>query len=189
MYVSWSIAFQAIICLISYSHSKQTDLACTFIFYIAAITQLLICANLIATMAHNAERNGKMLSNGTFILELTVNWWGWWMGNKFIWSGLTLVNSVSFVLLWIQFRELEHSSGDQLFTCWCNSMEFYPPKYWGLDPLYFACVKLTISDVLNLKEHPLSKGNVGTGAWTPTCIQMSCSCIVFYDIPVMRLLG
>ncbi|XP_065920485.1 CST complex subunit STN1-like [Dysidea avara] len=37
-------------------------------------------------------------------------------------------------------------------------MEFYPPKYWGLDPVYFACVKLTIADVLNLREHPLSKG-------------------------------
>ena len=37
-------------------------------------------------------------------------------------------------------------------------MEFYPPKYWGLDPIYHACVKLTIADVLNLTEHPTCKG-------------------------------
>ena len=38
------------------------------------------------------------------------------------------------------------------------AMEFYPPKYWGLDPIYHACVKLTIADVLNLTEHPTCKG-------------------------------
>jgi len=37
-------------------------------------------------------------------------------------------------------------------------MEFYPPKYWGLDPIYYACVKLTIADVLTLTEHPTCKG-------------------------------
>lgn len=38
------------------------------------------------------------------------------------------------------------------------AMEFYPPKYWGLDPIYHACVKLSIADVLNLTEHPTCKG-------------------------------
>ena len=40
--------------------------------------------------------------------------------------------------------------------------EFYPPKYWGLDPIYQACVKLTIADVLNLAEHPTCKGTYKT---------------------------
>lgn len=41
-------------------------------------------------------------------------------------------------------------------------MEFYPPKYWGLDPMYHACVKLTVADVLNLTEHPTCKGMYST---------------------------
>ena len=50
-------------------------------------------------------------------------------------------------------------------------MEFYPPKYWGLDPIYHACVKLSIADILNLTEHPTCKGTyarIVQCATTPT---------------------
>ena len=47
-------------------------------------------------------------------------------------------------------------------------MEFYPPKYRGLDPIYHACVKLTIADVLNLTEHPTCKGMYTIGSCVRT---------------------
>ena len=35
-----------------------------------------------------------------------------------------------------------------------QELEFYPPRFWGLDPLFSARVKLNISDVLALREYP-----------------------------------
>ena len=53
------------------------------------------------------------------------------------------------------------------------AMEFYPPKYWGLDPIYHACVKLTIADVLNLLEHPMCKGTYLTWLSLLCCMQQN----------------
>ena len=33
-------------------------------------------------------------------------------------------------------------------------MEFYPPKFWGLDPLFSAKAKFNISELLTLKDYP-----------------------------------
>ena len=32
--------------------------------------------------------------------------------------------------------------------------EFFPPRFWGLDPLFSAKLKFNIRDVLNLSPYP-----------------------------------
>ena len=34
------------------------------------------------------------------------------------------------------------------------SMEYYQPRFWGLDPLFSAKAKLSVGDVLTLQEYP-----------------------------------
>ena len=35
-----------------------------------------------------------------------------------------------------------------------GTVEFFPPRFWGLDPLFSAKLKLNIRDVLNLSPYP-----------------------------------
>lgn len=35
-----------------------------------------------------------------------------------------------------------------------SEVELYPPRFWGLDPLFSAKIKLNIKDVLSLANYP-----------------------------------
>lgn len=35
-----------------------------------------------------------------------------------------------------------------------SEVDFFPPRFWGLDPLFSAKVKLNIRDVLSLANYP-----------------------------------
>lgn len=36
--------------------------------------------------------------------------------------------------------------------------EYYEPRFWGLDPVFSARVKLNVADVMSLQPHPTVPG-------------------------------
>lgn len=51
-----------------------------------------------------------------------------------------------------------------------QNLEFYPPRLWGLDPLFSARVKLNIEDVLKVPVYPEHYQGVSQTTVCSTCM-------------------
>ena len=50
--------------------------------------------------------------------------------------------------------ELEAETDSEVDGLVVGVGEFFPPRFWGLDPLFSAKVKLNIGEVLSLSHYP-----------------------------------